>query len=72
LQECIYTFSKMTEEAELEPLLERLARRRPIEFACSDATEAHPPSGAGRLSVALGRTFPIIDPKIKNPESDHW
>ncbi|MDB5092738.1 MAG: hypothetical protein JWO85_839, partial [Candidatus Eremiobacteraeota bacterium] len=27
---------------------------------------------AGGLSVALARTFTIIDPKVKNPQSDEW
>jgi hypothetical protein len=27
---------------------------------------------AGGISVALARTFKIIDPALKNPQSEHW
>ena len=27
---------------------------------------------AGGISVALSRTFKIIDPKLKNPRTEHW
>jgi hypothetical protein len=27
---------------------------------------------AGGLSVALARTFKLIDPDVKNPQTAHW
>jgi hypothetical protein len=34
--------------------------------------EAWLPDLAGALSVALARTFRIIDPEVKNPATEHW
>jgi Domain of unknown function (DUF1931) len=35
-------------------------------------TEARLPEIAGGLSLALARMFKIIDPDLKNPQSEHW
>jgi hypothetical protein len=35
-------------------------------------TEARFPEIAGGLSVALARSFKIIDPNVKNPQSEQW
>jgi hypothetical protein len=34
-------------------------------------TEARLPEIAGGLSLALARTFEIIDPDLRNPQSEH-
>jgi hypothetical protein len=44
----------------------------PLDRALSVETEQRLPSIVGGLSVALARTFKIIDPKLKNPETEHW
>ena len=46
--------------------------RPPLDLACGVETEARLPEVAGGLSVALARTFRIIDPNLKNPQSEHW
>ena len=72
LQECLHEFRKLDEEIELEPILDHLMARPPLELAYSVETEARLPEVAGGLSVALARTFRIIDPNLKNPQSEHW
>lgn len=37
-----------------------------------DETEAGLPQIAGGLTVALARAFKLIDPKLKNPHTEHW
>jgi hypothetical protein len=71
LQESIHAFREMDETIELQPILDYLTARPPLDLAYSDATEARLPSIAGGLSVALARTFRIIDPDLKNPETKH-
>jgi hypothetical protein len=38
----------------------------------SDETRAKLPEIAGGLSVALARSFKIMEPQLKNPMSQHW
>ncbi|HEY0440249.1 MAG TPA: DUF1931 family protein [Xanthobacteraceae bacterium] len=72
LQECIHAFGRMKEDAGVEPLLDRLIARPPLDRALSDETEARLPAIGGGLSVALARMFKIVDPHQKNPDSEHW
>jgi hypothetical protein len=72
LQECIQEFKFMDLDIELRPIIDHLIARPPLELAYSDETEERLPSVAGGISLALARSFKIIDPDIKNPRSDHW
>jgi uncharacterized protein DUF1931 len=72
LQSCIHEFGRVDEEIELRALLDDLARRPPLELALSVDTEARLPEIAGGLSVALGRAFRILEPKLENPQTQHW
>jgi hypothetical protein len=72
LQECIHAFREIDEEIELQPILDRLAARPPLELAYSDETEARLPAIAGGLSVALARSFKVIDPHQKHPHGEQW
>lgn len=72
LQECIHEFKSMDLEIELQPILDRLTSRPPLELAYSAETEQRLPSLAGGISLALARSFKIIDPEMKNPRSEHW
>jgi Domain of unknown function (DUF1931) len=51
---------------------DRRAALPPLDLACSVETEARLPEIAGALSLALARTFKIIDPDFKNPQSERW
>jgi hypothetical protein len=72
LQECIHHFDRMVERDELAPVLDRLLQRPPLDRAPSEDTEAQLVSIAGGLSLALAQSFKIIDPEIKNPNSESW
>ena len=72
LQERIHEFRNIDEQIELKPILDHLAARPPLDLAYSEETEARLPEIAGGISVALARTFKILDPELKNPQSEHW
>jgi hypothetical protein len=72
LQESIFFFRQLDEEIEMQPILNQLSARPPLDLAYSEQTEKRLPQIAGGLSVALARTFKIIDPELKNPETKHW
>jgi histone H3/H4 len=72
LQECVHQFRKLEEGIDIEPLIEQLAARPPLDVTISEETEQRLPELAGGLSLALARSFRIIDPDLKNPSSEHW
>jgi Domain of unknown function (DUF1931) len=72
LQESVRAFRKLDQEIELKPILASFAALPPLARACSLETGARLPEIAGGLSLALARTFKIIDPDLKNPQSEHW
>ncbi len=72
LQECIHEFVRLDEEIELRPILDRLATHPPLDLAYGEDVEARLPEIVGGLSIALARTFNIIDPGLKNPSDEHW
>jgi hypothetical protein len=72
LQESIHAFREIDEDIELQPILEGLTKRPPLDVDYSGETEAELPGIAGGLSLALARSFRIIDPKLKNPMPQHW
>jgi hypothetical protein len=72
LQENIERFRKLDEEIALQPILEHPATLPLLDRAYSDQTEARLPEIAGGLSVALARTFKIVDPTIKNLQGPQW
>jgi hypothetical protein len=72
LQERMHEFRRLDEELELQPILEQLARHPPLDLDYADDTKARFPSIIGGLSVALARSFKIIEPGLKNPRTEHW
>src|SRR5258706_4821581 len=72
LQERIHEFRKLDEQIELRPILDALTARPPMDLALGDETERRLPDIVGGLSVALARTFKIMDPELKNPQTAHW
>lgn len=72
LQEALHVFKKMDEKIELAPILEHLAALPPLDLPISAETEARLPVVAGGLSVALARTFKVIDPALRTPHAPHW
>jgi hypothetical protein len=72
LQENIHQFRKLDQDIEVRPLLEQLLARPALDIAISEETEAKLPGVAGGLSLALARSFRIIEPGLKNPATEHW
>ena len=72
LQESIREFAKMDEGLELEPIIEQLETLPPNTLSFGEDVRAELPFVAGGLSVALARTFKIVDPKLKTPHSEQW
>ena len=72
LQENIQAFENLDEETRLMSILDKLTMRPPLSREYGAETEARLPAVAGGLSVALARSFKIIEPGLKNPQSEHW
>jgi hypothetical protein len=72
LQESIHQFRKLDEEIDLKPILAQLATWPPLDVTMSEETESRLPGVVGGLSLALARTFKIIDSEVKNPQTEHW
>jgi Domain of unknown function (DUF1931) len=72
LQECVHAFAKLQENDELNPILDHITARPPLDLALRDETEAMLPKISGGLSIALARSFKLIDPDIKNPATEDW
>jgi hypothetical protein len=72
LRRCIEDFKEIDETIELRPILDYIAKRPPLGLGYSDETEAEFPNIAGGISVALARSFKLIDPELKNPQTKHW
>jgi hypothetical protein len=72
LQESIREFSHVDETIELRLILDQIAARPPLGLGYSKETAAKFPQIAGGLSIALARTFKIVDPGLKNPQTEHW
>jgi hypothetical protein len=72
LQENIHALRHIEERVELEPVLQGLAELPPLDLAYGEETPAKLPGVVGGLSVALARSFKIVDPTLKNPQTKHW
>lgn len=72
LQERIHEFGELDEEVELQPILDQLAALPPLDLSLGEEVEARLPAIVGGLSVALAQTFRIIDPGLKNPQTEQW
>jgi hypothetical protein len=72
LQECLHDFTKLDEEVELRPIIEHMTAVPPLDVSLSEEALARLPDVVGGLSVALARTFKILDPDVKNPQTSHW
>jgi hypothetical protein len=72
LEEDIREFEALEEEVGLEPTFEKLVKEPLLEVGYGKETEAQLPRIAGGLSLALARSFHIIEPGLKNPTYAHW
>jgi hypothetical protein len=72
LQETVHDFRALDEEVQLRPILDQLAALPPLDRPLSDGAQARLPEVVGGLSLALARSFTILDPSLKNPSSEQW
>ena len=72
LQESTHAFERIEEEVELRPVLESLAARPPLSYALSEDTQARLPLLFGGISVALARTFKLIDAEVRAVHTVEW
>ncbi|RRO14683.1 DUF1931 family protein [Saccharopolyspora rhizosphaerae] len=72
LQESIHAFDELEEEIKVEPILEHILAQPPLEVELSEETKQMLPWVAGGMSVALARTFKVIEPDDKNPGTLEW
>jgi hypothetical protein len=72
LQERIHEYRSIEALLEIEPAVDSITLRPQLDLAYSDETEAQLPALAGGLSVALARSFKVIDAQVKNPRSEDW
>ena len=72
LQHCIHEFRALDEDVGVRPILDQLAKLPPLELDFSDAVTAGLPDLAGGLTIALARSFRIVDPDLKNPGTAEW
>lgn len=72
LQESMHAFERLDTELALEPILEQLAQLPTLDLEYSDATRDRLPAIVGALTISLAKTFKVIDPDVKNPDSTHW
>jgi hypothetical protein len=72
LQERMREFDKVEEAEEIRRLLAQDLRRPPSDVTFAEETEELLPEVFGGLSIALARSFKIIDPELVNPATEHW
>ena len=72
LQESIHKFRRLDQDIELLPVLDELTDYPQLELGLSGETIEQLPMIAGGLTLALSCTFPIIDPDVKNPQTEQW
>ncbi len=72
LQESIHAFETLDLDIGLERILDQSVPEPQTDLPISDETEARLPAIAGGLSVALARTFKLIDPQTKHPATEQW
>ena len=72
LQESTHAFEKLDEEIELGPILDEIAARPPLDVTLSEETAERLPLLFGGISVALARTFRLIDAELKAVHTEEW
>jgi uncharacterized protein DUF1931 len=71
LRERMYEFDDLDVADEIRELLRRTVRRPP-DVTFGEETEEVLIDVFGGISVALARSFRVVDPRVTNPSSEHW
>ncbi len=72
LQESIHAFRDMDEQLSVKDILEHLTKLPPLDLAIGEDVEAMLPDLAGGMTVSLAKVFKVLDPDMKNPQTEHW
>ena len=72
LQERIHRFAKLDEDIEVEPILEEVAARPPLDLAFADDTVARLPALFGAISLAVAEIFKLLDSDLKEVHTREW
>lgn len=71
LQETLKEFRAMETTLELKPVLDALASLPPLDLEISEDVRNLLPEIAGALVVAYARVLKELDPRLKNPQTEH-
>ncbi len=72
LQESMQQFREMDEQLSAKDILAHLAKLPPLDLAIGADVEAMLPDLAGGMTVSLAKVFKVLDPNMKNPQTEHW
>src|SRR3984893_11746554 len=72
IQERMREFDKLEEAEEIRELLRQVVRQPPGDVTFAEDTEQLLPELFGGLSIALARSFRVVDPTVSNPSTEHW
>ena len=72
VQERMREFDKLEEAQEIRELLRQVVRQPPADVTFADETAELLPELFGGLSIALARSFRVVDPTVSNPSPEHW
>ncbi|WP_038034011.1 DUF1931 family protein [Thermopetrobacter sp. TC1] len=72
LQESMQQFKEMDEELSASDILAHLAKLPALDLAIGEDVEAMLPELAGGITVSLAKVFKVLDPEMKNPQTEHW
>ena len=72
VQERMREFDKLEEAEEIRELLRQVVRQPPGDVTFAEDTEQLLPELFGGLSIALARSFRVVDATVSNPSTEHW
>jgi len=72
VQERMREFDKLEEADEIRELLRQEVREPPSDVTFAEDTEQLLPELFGGLSIALARSFRVLDPKVSSPSTENW
>ncbi len=72
LEAQINAFKELNEDLDLDGILEAITKMPPLKLAIGEDVEQELPNIAGGILMALTKTFKTLEPKLKNPQTEHW
>jgi hypothetical protein len=72
VQERMREFDKLEEAEEIRELLGLAVRLPPGDVTFAEDTERLLPELFGGLTIALARSFRVVDPKVSSPSTEQW